>query len=463
MNKFFYSLLFFTISLSSIKAQVNDTTITVRNNDFLKKIINSKEYVYLSIGEPNCILPFDKGIFSEKGQILYKTSKNVYIRLDGTGFLFKMINHNDSVVEFNRIDQTVNFNYNIAAYSFSNGEDIYNYGGYGFWKNNGTIRKFNFKTKEWMAEPSNKEIINQFNPINNAWFDPIGKKLHIPFKSIVNDGLKDNEPQRGKVNDNSFVLDLKTMTWQNNGNAHTKVIEIIRNGNTAISTKRGLLVLSHEQLYLIDFKLNKVFRLDDNTTAQNVFKLDKGQILYHQGKSLYIYNPRTKITDSLPIDLAKFIALPYPVIEPTCSYLSIMLITAFFICLFILYIRKMKMKKLSKKRTEPTKLDFKINFSETEIALINMLIGKSKINLTATIDEINYTLGVKDKNIGMQKKIRSDVFNNINEKYRIFSNSDNSLIKSMRSSSDKRNFEYMIDEEMIESITGILDSNNQKK
>ena len=121
------------------------------------------------------------------------------------------------------------------------------------------------------------------------------------------------------------------------------------------------------------------------------------------------------------------------------------------------------MKKISKKRTESAKLDFKINFSETEISLMNMLVAKSKINLTATIDEINYTLGVKDKNIGMQKKIRSEVFNNINEKYSIFSNSDNSLIKSIRSSSDKRNFEYMIDEAMIESITAFLDSRIQKK
>ncbi len=463
MKSLFNYWLFFFISLSSIKAQVSDTTITVRNNDFLKKIINTKEYVYLTIGNPSCILPFDKGIFSEKGQILYKTPKHLYIRLDGTGFLFKMINYNDSTVAFNRIDQTVNFNYNMAAYSFSNGEDLYNYGGYGFWKNNGTIRKYNFNTKEWMSEPSDKEIINQFFPVNNAWFDPIEKKLHIPFKSIVNDGLKDDEPRRGKVNDNSFVLDLKTMTWKNNGNAHAKVIEILRNSEMAISTRRGLMVLFREQLHLIDFKLNKVFQLDDNTTAQNVFKLDKGQLLYHQGKSLHFYNPRTKITDSLPIDLSKFIALPYPVIETTCSYLTITLIAAFFIFLFILYIRKMKMKKISKKRTESAKLDFKINFSETEISLMNMLVAKSKINLTATIDEINYTLGVKDKNIGMQKKIRSDVFNNINEKYRIFSHSDNSLIKSIRSSSDKRNFEYMIDEAMIESITDFLYSKIQKK
>jgi len=132
-------------------------------------------------------------------------------------------------------------------------------------------------------------------------------------------------------------------------------MEIIRNSEIAISTRRGLMVLFREQLYLIDFKLNKVFRLNDNTTAQNVLRLDKGQIFYHQGKSLHIYNPRTKITDSLSIDLAKFVPLPYPVIEPNFSYLSITLIAAFLISIIILYVRKMRRNKLAKERIKPDK------------------------------------------------------------------------------------------------------------
>jgi hypothetical protein len=65
-------------------------------------------------------------------------------------------------------------------------------------------------------------------------------------------------------------------------------------------------------------------------------------------------------------------------------------------------------------------------------------------------------MGVKDKNIGMQKKVRSDVFKSINEKFNIFSNSDEILIKSIRSESDKRYYEYMIDKEMVESINAYL-------
>jgi hypothetical protein len=332
----FHCLLFFIISISSIKAQGSDTTIVVENNDFLKKIINSKEYIHVPTGRSNTILPFYEGIFIEKGQMLYKTPKNLYLRLDETGFLFKMLYHNDSAIAFNRIDNTVNINYNAHAYSFSNGEDLYNYGGYGFWKNNGIIRRYNFRTKDWTAEPSDKEVINQFFPCNNAWFDPVDQKLHVPFKTIVNDGLKDNEPQRGKLNDNSFILDLKTMKWQNEGKANKYMVEILRNSHTAISTRRGLMVLFREQLYLIDFKSNKVFHLDDNITAQNVFKLDNHEMIYHQGNLLYTYNPKTKISDSIKIDLSSFVALPYPVVDPNYSYFYFIAIAIFFIGLTIL-------------------------------------------------------------------------------------------------------------------------------
>jgi hypothetical protein len=246
------------------------------------------------------------------------------------------------------------------------------------------------------------------------------------------------------------------MKWQNEGKANKYMVEILRNSHTAISTRRGLMVLFREQLYLIDFKSNKVFHLDDNITAQNVFKLDNHEMIYHQGNLLYTYNPKTKISDSIKIDLSSFVALPYPVVDPNYSYFYFIAIAIFLIGLTILYNKKMKRKKIAKKAIELSKPVFKVNFTETEIALISMLIAKSKTDQTASITEINYVMGVKDKNIGMQKKVRSDVFKSINEKFNIFSNSDEILIKSIRSESDKRYYEYMIDKEMVESINAYL-------
>ena len=77
---------------------------------------------------------------------------------------------------------------------------------------------------------------------------------------------------------------------------------------------------------------------------------------------------------------------------------------------------------------------------------------KSKKNKTAVISEINYVLGIKDKNTGLQKKVRSDTINSINEKFKINLQSEELIIQSIRSEIDKRYLEYFIKKEFIKSV-----------
>ncbi len=72
------------------------------------------------------------------------------------------------------------------------------------------------------------------------------------------------------------------------------------------------------------------------------------------------------------------------------------------------------------------------------------MIEKGKISQRAQINDVNYVLGLKHKKTGLQKKVRSDTFNNINEKFRYISKTDDPLIQSIRSDIDKRYFEYFI-------------------
>jgi hypothetical protein len=67
-------------------------------------------------------------------------------------------------------------------------------------------------------------------------------------------------------------------------------------------------------------------------------------------------------------------------------------------------------------------------------------------------------LGVKDKNIGLQKKVRSEIFNGVNEKFKLISDWDEPLVQSIRSESDKRYFEYMIRKDMIKEAEKVLQS-----
>ena len=84
-------------------------------------------------------------------------------------------------------------------------------------------------------------------------------------------------------------------------------------------------------------------------------------------------------------------------------------------------------------------------FTDIEQRLIALLKQKSLLKQTVTPAEINYVLGVKDKNVGLQKKVRSDVINSINEKYKQMTGNENSLIQNVRNENDKRHLEYFID------------------
>jgi hypothetical protein len=84
------------------------------------------------------------------------------------------------------------------------------------------------------------------------------------------------------------------------------------------------------------------------------------------------------------------------------------------------------------------------------------LIEKEKKNERADINEVNYVLGLKHKNTGLQKKVRSDTFNSINEKFKYISKTDDLLIQSNRSEIDKRYFEYYIEKRNIALIINYI-------
>jgi hypothetical protein len=95
-------------------------------------------------------------------------------------------------------------------------------------------------------------------------------------------------------------------------------------------------------------------------------------------------------------------------------------------------------------------------FITAELSLLELLIVKQRENQTVTIPEINYVLGLKDKNQGMQKKVRSDIIKRINEKYCFLSQEKVSLIQNIRNETDKRFFEYHLNPDHLERLRTLL-------
>jgi hypothetical protein len=98
-------------------------------------------------------------------------------------------------------------------------------------------------------------------------------------------------------------------------------------------------------------------------------------------------------------------------------------------------------------------------FTEIEIGLIQLLINAYESKQNVEIGEINHVLGIKDKNIGLQKKVRSDVMNSINDKYMLITQSETNLIGSVRKEDDKRFFEYFITNSEVKTVQKMIEKN----
>ena len=96
-------------------------------------------------------------------------------------------------------------------------------------------------------------------------------------------------------------------------------------------------------------------------------------------------------------------------------------------------------------------------FIGVEASLLKLLLQAADQNIKVEIHQINHVLGIKDKNVGLQKKVRSDVINTINEKYQLLNNSPHPLILSVRKEDDKRFLEYFIAPSEIKNIQKIID------
>ena len=72
-------------------------------------------------------------------------------------------------------------------------------------------------------------------------------------------------------------------------------------------------------------------------------------------------------------------------------------------------------------------------------------------------DQIIFTLC--NKNVGLQKKVRSDVINAINDKYIFINQGENNLIASVRKEDDKRFYEYFVVPTEVKTVQKLIEKN----
>jgi hypothetical protein len=450
------------LGFAQINAQHSelDTVYFVKKTPFLQKILSYQDLdANINLSPDNYLIPVQGTLYGPNGQEIIKDKKSLYVNIQQTGFVYQLFSQNDSLVEFRRIDRTININYNIGCYNFLHEDRLYSYGGYGFWKTNGHIRQFNVIDKQWDIVPMNYEIFSN----GYRWYSSEAEKLFVPFQLILNTGLKfipENELESQWI---SYYLDLKQKAWFKLGKLDPSVRKIFgqdKNPTAFLSVKNGFLHIINDEIYYFNFIDNKIYKSIKPDYNQFFIRRFGFRNVFEYKGQIYFYYASSGQFEIVPFNLSNFELLKFPIwrrdtgSDKYVAFILLFILIVFFITRYF----KQKIQQrivLSQLRHLKAKSVGQA-FVGTEISLIDMLLQASLANEKIEIHQINHVLGIKDKNVGLQKKVRSDVINGINDKYQIITNGPNPLIVSVRKEDDKRFLEYFILASEVKEIQKII-------
>lgn len=439
-----------------------DTVYKVKITPFLSHIIGLKDLeTNINLSVDNHLIPTEGTIFSPNAQDLIKSKDQILVMIQQTGFVFELSNFYDSIAVFKRLDRTVNINYNIGSLNFLFQNQLYSYGGYGFWRANGHLRKFNYTDKEWDIFPLNDEIIT----FGMHWLSRKEGKVYVPFQKTMNAGLIEESEFNKERERQSFYLDLNQKKWIKLGTMHSDAVQLVNKGGSAnfLSLENGIMHVVDDQVIYYDFIHNKIYKCTQADFNQTfVRRIGMTNCFEYKG-IIYIYNNNTQNFNKIVFDVNNFEQLNFPIwgrdkeydkylIALLIVFITVILTTTFFNRRFKNRMQKNQLKVLKTKSINQA-------FIGVEASLIKLLLQAAAENTKVEIHQINHVLGIKDKNIGLQKKVRSDVINTINEKYQLLNNNPEPLIVSVRKEDDKRFLEYFIAPSEIKNIQKIIDKN----
>lgn len=394
----------------------------------------------------------------------------LYLQINGTGKLFTM----DSSLALTRLDNTCYEGYNYGSYSFVRNNKIYNLGGWGFWQFNSGLRYFDTTSKEWFREPINKEV--QLAKHMNAlvYPDKANDLIYVVYESYPNSYVKNTSDVK---NDTIYMqcLDLKTNDWWSTPKVFNDKIflETVLNTNALVLPGLGILTESYNHLYLINPATQKLYEIENEVggTIMN-YVASKNGLYFYKDEKLHFYNPQLDSLVSLPLSMSKFseVAKPlYKTITPDfiekidiTKLLFSSAIVLLFVIIVVLIFKNKNLHKmqqttagygLHKKSIEVNKqVEFSDNLTETEKSVLDILYEYSKQGAPTSIDQINRALGVKNKEVTIQNKLRSDTLQMINKKFMVFASTNDTLVEREKTELDKRVYQYKLNERYLNKI-----------
>jgi hypothetical protein len=441
----------------------------------IQHLLSYKKEIPVVNGWFKNLLPQDElpGELQKEYQYLVKTRGNLYCGINGTGRLYKISDSSDKII-FRRTDSTYYSGSDFFAANFTIGDNIYSYGGYGFWKTNGLLRNYNSYSREWDIQKINKEIPCNFHAGSGFWADSRHKLVYVTNPVIRNEGLKSDtsfSSINGRINSSGqkiYVLDLITGMWQDLSlSSHVPL-------NLTPSPWGMWNIGDFNFTYIFNLLDNKIYvsSKEFNKKSSKIFNNIEKNVWFFIDSTLYAGNLELNTFDSLRVSINDFEDTGKPVYtvanESTQNKvlfwgLLSVIIAGLIVFTYILRrrINEGKMKgvilKGARGYTETVKDLSSVGFfTVVETELIKYVHKKTSEKYPVSIEEVNKLLGLSDKTDSIQKKNRSDIINSINQKWALANNSKLPLLKRQRSNFDKRSFEYSIQSEWMDRIKEML-------
>jgi len=440
MNKFYLSVFLFFLLISEVKGQTYwipktpllDTILKIKAP--ISEITNSAESHFLPVFIHKSSPP----------QHLIKSKNSLFIIIEGTGQVYKETQENKISIAFTRVDSTYYGGYNFGATLFISNEQLYSFGGYGFWHTNGSLRIFRDNEREWEIVKINHEYPT-CSP-HHCYLPNIGKLYYYSFSS--------NEITNETTDIPSIIeFDLKSRMNYKLGDIQD--LTLFQNNTLQINTPslEGVLIAIQGDLFLFQFQKNRYFKLINDVAkhtllgtsnsgmANNCFEFNQ-RIYFTKRNESKVHFISLSLNDFAPI--RKPIFLPKSPIYPIWAA-TIILFTLILIIFFLF--RPIKRTSIfSSKSTisSGNSNEEDIPFNEQEKELIMAIIEATIHRKGANVEAINQKLGLSKKTLEIQKKLRSEFINRINHKFRVNFNQNVDLIERIRSIEDRRYFIYTI-------------------
>lgn len=441
MKKFYMCFLVQCICIIAVAQSYTNLSNPTLN--FLYK--NNIEVSHISNTENMNLFPLTVG----NNQAVFKIIRNkngLFALVDGTGQVYKATSLVDNYITFTRLDSTKFFGHNFQSISFSFGDAIYNFGGYGFWKMNGSICYFN-KDLEWTIEKVNQE----FRTVNMVFsYNPSTAKIYyIQFPRI--------EEHNIETDNKTKIIEFDIIKKENIvlGELEQKHNLNWKNFSINIPSLNGILTYNSEDVFLYRFSNNEVLKLK-NVKIRNILIGKKDAKIVstfeYNGSIYYSYSNDTALR-SIPINYKDFELLNYPIYKEgkllNYHWLIILIVSIIIITGLWVFFKKKRKPSVQMPVEAPIyETDLSSNdFNDIEKNIINKLIEKSNNNSFFNVEEFNSYLGIKKKTIEIQKRVRTEAINRINHKFNVNFNQNTVFIERVRTNEDRRYFNYVISKE----------------